>query len=176
MTFIASKTYAEKAAWDFVAKETPDFTLTTLCPPLIFGPVLHSNVSLDAVNTSNKQVEDFLAGKFRDQIPENYLFHWVDVRDCAVAHVRAMESQRMDGKRMVLGAGTFCNREIAAILRQNFPLLADKLPGEEIAGGGYPDGGVPKLDVAESVEVLGMSYRSLETSIVDLAHSLLAGH
>lgn len=29
----ASKTFAEKAAWDFVEKEKPNFTIATMCPP-----------------------------------------------------------------------------------------------------------------------------------------------
>lgn len=33
--YCASKAIAEKAAWDFVAKEKPQFALTTLCPPLV---------------------------------------------------------------------------------------------------------------------------------------------
>lgn len=36
----ASKTYAEKAAWDFVEKEKPNFTLATINPPLVFGPIV----------------------------------------------------------------------------------------------------------------------------------------
>jgi nucleoside-diphosphate-sugar epimerase len=30
----ASKTFAEKAAWDFIEKESPNFTLATMCPPV----------------------------------------------------------------------------------------------------------------------------------------------
>jgi len=36
----ASKTFAEKAAWDFVEKEKPNFTISTINPPLVFGPVV----------------------------------------------------------------------------------------------------------------------------------------
>jgi nucleoside-diphosphate-sugar epimerase len=36
----ASKTFAEKAAWDFVEKEKPNFTLSTINPPLVFGPIV----------------------------------------------------------------------------------------------------------------------------------------
>lgn len=31
----ASKTFAEKSAWEFVEKEKPNFTVTTLCPPMV---------------------------------------------------------------------------------------------------------------------------------------------
>lgn len=35
----ASKTFAEKAAWDFLEKEKPNFTLSTMCPPLVMGRI-----------------------------------------------------------------------------------------------------------------------------------------
>ena len=36
----ASKTFAEKAAWDFVENEKPNFTVSTINPPLVFGPIV----------------------------------------------------------------------------------------------------------------------------------------
>jgi nucleoside-diphosphate-sugar epimerase len=36
----ASKTFAEKAAWDFVEKEKPNFSLSTINPPMVFGPIV----------------------------------------------------------------------------------------------------------------------------------------
>lgn len=36
----ASKTFAEKAAWDFLEKEKPNFTLATINPPMVFGPIV----------------------------------------------------------------------------------------------------------------------------------------
>lgn len=38
----ASKTFAEKAAWEFVEKEKPNFALSTMCPPLVLGPIVRS--------------------------------------------------------------------------------------------------------------------------------------
>jgi hypothetical protein len=36
----ASKAFAEKAAWDFVEKEKPSFSLSTINPSLVFGPIV----------------------------------------------------------------------------------------------------------------------------------------
>lgn len=36
----ASKTFAEKAAWAFLEKEKPNFTISTMCPPLVLGPIV----------------------------------------------------------------------------------------------------------------------------------------
>ena len=56
-----SKTLAEKAAWEFVEKEKPNFALSTLNPPLVLGPVVHYLNSLDAINTSNARVRDMVS-------------------------------------------------------------------------------------------------------------------
>lgn len=67
---IASKTFAEKAAWEFVEKEKPNFTIATMCPPLVFGPIVHYLNDLKALNTSNERVRDFMAGKAKEEIPD----------------------------------------------------------------------------------------------------------
>lgn len=36
----ASKTFAERAAWEFLEKEKPNFTIATINPPLVFGPTV----------------------------------------------------------------------------------------------------------------------------------------
>lgn len=36
----ASKTFAEKASWDFLEKEKPNFTISTMNPPLVLGPIV----------------------------------------------------------------------------------------------------------------------------------------
>ena len=39
--YSASKTLAERAAWDFIATEKPAFDLTSILPVYNFGPYLH---------------------------------------------------------------------------------------------------------------------------------------
>lgn len=41
-----SKTFAEKAAWDFLEKEKPNFTIATINPPMVFGPVVSVSVAI----------------------------------------------------------------------------------------------------------------------------------
>lgn len=36
----ASKTFAEKASWDFLEKEKPNFSIATINPPMVFGPIV----------------------------------------------------------------------------------------------------------------------------------------
>lgn len=39
----ASKTFAEKAAWEFVQNEKPNFSLATINPPMVFGPIVRAH-------------------------------------------------------------------------------------------------------------------------------------
>ena len=103
----------------------------------------------------------------------NYLF--VDVRDLALAHVLAAEKDEAGGKRFFIVSGHFCNKEIAEIIREEFPELKDNLPtGDALQPGAYPEQGTYGFDSSRSKNVLGLTYRSLRESIVDTVKSLQA--
>jgi len=111
-TYVGSKCFAEKAAWDFVKNEKPAFRLVTLTPPLvhlfvppgarslaydmcsqIFGPVQQPVDSVKSLNQSSGKLYQFLDGSL-ETIPENIVYAWVDVRDVASASVTAIVSTR----------------------------------------------------------------------------------
>ncbi|KAH7370568.1 putative NADPH-dependent methylglyoxal reductase GRP2 [Rhexocercosporidium sp. MPI-PUGE-AT-0058] len=168
----ASKTFAEKAAWDFVEKEKPNFTLATMCPPLVLGPIVHYLNDLSTLNTSNQRVRNLIIGQNKESIPVTGVYLFTDVRDLALGHVKAMELPEAGGKRFFFTAGYFTNKQICEIIRKNFPEYRDQLPAEGVKGGDFPEGGVYGFDNKRSREVLGIEYRGLEESIVDLVKSL----
>ena len=83
-----SKVMAEKLAWDFHSKLPKEsrFDLIVLCPGLIVGPFL-----VKAPNETASLVTKLMTGKLpgcpRVMVP------WVDVRDVAVAHLKAVDSK-----------------------------------------------------------------------------------
>lgn len=129
-TYRASKTLAERAAWSFMEEEKPGFSLATLCPPYVFGPPIHAPESQAALNTSNAYFAMLMHGGWKQQLPPTGTWLWVDVRDIALAHVRAMEVPEAGGKRFFITAGHFDMKEVADIAKKNFPEYADKLPTE----------------------------------------------
>lgn len=173
-SYRVSKTLAERAGWDFVEKEKPKFDLATICPPLVFGPVVHHLNSLSAINTSNARFVDLIQGKMKDEIAPTGVHFWVDVRDVALAHVEAMERPTAGGQRFFVTAGKFSNREIVAAARKHFPELQDKLPAEAVKGGDFPEVGFPGYDNSRATKVLGIDWVSLEKSTVDTIKSLQA--
>lgn len=167
-----SKTFAEQAAWEFVDKEKPNFTLSTLNPPLVLGPIVHYLNSLSSINTSNELVLNMVQGKFKDEgLPPTRVLNWIDVRDIALAHVRAIEREEAAGKRFFCVADFFRNSDVADIIKKNFPDLADKLPDKyEPVPKEFPY----KIDNSRVKEVLGLQFNSFENCITDLVKSLQA--
>ncbi|KAL4807159.1 mitochondrial ribosomal protein subunit-domain-containing protein [Aspergillus unguis] len=169
-TYRASKTFAEKAAWDFVEKEKPNFDLATINPPLVLGPVVHYLTSLDAINTSNSRISSFVRGLSKDKLPPTGVFLWVDVRDVALAHVRTIEVPDA-GQRFFVTAGYYTNKDIVDIIRDAYPELEDRLPPKDAPSDLPKD--VYGYDNSKSTQVLGLKYRSLKESIVDTVKTLL---
>ena len=108
-------------------------------PPIVFGPIHPKLQTLDTLNTSNQRMRDMMLGKLQDQIPAAGVYIWVDVRDLALAHVRAAERPDAAGKRFVVTAGYYSNQEIADNIREQLPEMASKIATK---GGEFPEGGV----------------------------------
>ncbi|KAE8341586.1 hypothetical protein BDV24DRAFT_150993 [Aspergillus arachidicola] len=171
-TYRASKTFAEKAAWDFVEKEKPNFDIATINPPLVLGPVVPYLNSLDAVNTSNSRISNLVRGNNKDGLLPTGTFLWVDVHDVALAHVRAIEVSEAGGQRFFLVSGSYTNKDLADIIRDAYPQLEEKLPPKDSASDMPAD--VYGYNNKKSIEVLGIQYRSLKESVVDTVKSLLS--
>lgn len=166
----ASKKFAERAAWDFVASSAPNFTIATVNAPLILGPVAPWLESMDSINTSNERVRDLILGKWKQGLPGSVFWHWVDVRDVALAHVRAMTRPEAAGKRFLLCQGKMSNAEIAQIGIEEFPELRSKVP--EVLESDEPTT-LFDIDATQSKEVLGIEYRELRVTIVDAIKALI---
>ncbi|KAG0132046.1 hypothetical protein HOY82DRAFT_558725 [Tuber indicum] len=168
----ASKKLAEKAAWDFVERERPNFDIATINPPLVLGPVKPYVSSLSSLNTSNERVLDFIQGKAKNGAPPSGVYIWVDVRDLALSHILALENLEAGGKRFFITEGYFSNQKIIDVIRENFPQFVTGLPEEDQPNGGYPQD-LYKADNSRSKQLLGLTYRGLGLSITDLVQSLV---
>lgn len=94
----ASKTLAEKAAWDFV-KGNPDIALTTINPGAVFGPPMDARYG-----SSLELVEQLMTGKVPMAPPIDMVA--VDVRDVARMHVAAIDLEAAKGERFAAASGT----------------------------------------------------------------------
>jgi len=125
-SYTKSKTIAERAAWDFVAKENGKIELAVVNPVGVFGPVLGPDYS-----TSILLVQRLMDGAMPGT-PKLY-FGIVDVRDVADLHIRAMTSPAAKGERFLAVAGDFLSiQEIAKILKARMGEVAARVPVREL--------------------------------------------
>ncbi|KAG0561483.1 hypothetical protein KC19_9G067800 [Ceratodon purpureus] len=111
-SYVLSKTYAEKAAWDFV-EEHKNLNMVSINPVMVMGPTLQGTV-----NSTNSFPLDFLSGELKT-IP-NAVRGWIGVKDCAMAHILAYEKPEAHG-RYIVSESTLHFADLAAVLRKLFP-------------------------------------------------------
>jgi len=173
----AAQKFQEQAAWAFVEAHSPTFSLATINNSYTFGPIPRSLDTLErGVNTSNQRIYDLVRGAMVKGVePTAPVFTFVDVRDVALAHVRAMTKPEAAGKRFYVVGGFFSNHKICGIIRRHFSLeLYYNLPPleDELGNDDFPVlywG----FDNSRSMEVLNIKYRGLEDSVVDTVKSIL---
>lgn len=165
--------FAERTAWDFIKDEKPNFDLAVINNTYTFGPIPRHLPTLDALNTSNHRIRDMVQGKMKDGLqPTGPVFTFVDVRDVAQAHVRAMSLPEAGGHRWYLVAEHFSNKRLADIIREAHPELADRLPPKDSGVDDLPEK-VYGFNNAKSRDILGIKYKTLEESVADTVKSIL---
>ena len=124
--YMKSKTLAERAAWDFIAREGNGMELAVVNPVGIFGPALNGDLS-----TSIFLVKTMIEGKMPGT-PRLYL-GVVDVRDVADLHLRAMTDPAAAGERFLAVAGEAMSfHQMATVLRERLGPAAAKVPKREL--------------------------------------------
>jgi nucleoside-diphosphate-sugar epimerase len=124
--YVKSKTIAERAAWDFIAKEGGGLELAVVNPVAVYGPLLGKNLS-----TSVILVKRLLEGAMPG-CPKLY-FGVVDVRDVADLHIRAMADPRAGGERFLAIAGDCMSvRDMSLALRARLGDAARRAPTREV--------------------------------------------
>ena len=182
MPYTKSKTLAERAAWDFIAREGAGLELSVVNPVAVFGPVLGPDYA-----TSILLVERLMDGAMPG-VPRMCI-GVVDVRDVADLHLKAMLNPAARGERFLAVTGDFMWLvEIAKVLKARLGDAAKRVPTRELPNWLVklaalrepavkqiiPELGKWKNATSEKAQrVLGWSPRSREDSVVATAESLM---
>ena len=178
-----SKTLAERAAWDFMAREGGALELVTVNPGAVLGPVFGKDFSA-SIEIVKKLMDGSLPGLPR------FGFPLVDVRDIADLHVRAMVHPAAAGERFI-GAGPFYwMADVARVLKARLPASAARrvpsrtLPDWLIRASAMFDplvrsrlfelGKERPVSAEKARRVLGWSPRPNDEAIMATAESLIA--
>ncbi len=176
-----SKTLAERAAWDFVARGR-SFSLTTMLPAAVFGPT-RSASALGPLGLIGALLDGSAIA-----IPR-LGFEIVDVRDVAAAHLLAMTNARAEGQRFIVSGQLLWYGDIAGILRTHLGDDAASVPTVRLTDEEFRSLAcrsprlanlLPLLDrdlqhsSAKARRVLGWRSRPATRTIVDSARCLLS--
>ncbi|KAF5209265.1 hypothetical protein E0198_004542 [Clavispora lusitaniae] len=168
--YCGSKKFAEKAAWDFVEQEKPNFVLSAVNPVYVFGPQAFDALVTETLNTSAEIINSVLKAEGRNtEIPKAFA---VDVRDVGDAHIVAFEKDEAKGKRLLLSAGPFTQQTILDVLHKDFPEKTKDIPAGNPGGDKEAFKHFLTLDNSWTKSVLGFKLRSVEESIHDTAEQI----
>lgn len=182
--YYLSKTLAERAAWTFVKEQKPRFDLVAINPFIVIGPS-----QTKSVGTSNKLFLDLLGGVYPGIMSLTWGF--VDVREVAEAHVRAIEVPSASGRYLTAGETVTMRAIVELLARAGW--AGSKLPrlGMDCAMGDHAArlasymqpkgtgsylrthlGRVPRYDASKVQRELGITFRPVEASILDTMDDL----
>ena len=173
-----SKTIAERTAWDYVDGETGSPELAVVNPVGILGPVLGSDYSTSITLVQRLLDRDVPA------LPR-LSFSFVDVRDVADLHLRAMVDPAARGERFLAVAGApMWIADVAQVLRDRLGAAGARVPTRRLPDfvvrlapslrSFVPELGKTKIASADKArQVLGWQPRSNEEAIVASAESLI---
>jgi dihydroflavonol-4-reductase len=181
--YYLSKTLAEREAWSIINEEKAGFELVVINPFMVIGPSLSPSE-----NTSTQIFVDLAKGVY----PGIFALTWgfVDVRDVAEAHIRAMETSGASGRYLCAGE-RLSMREVVGIMRNagvggRLPRLSmDNAVGTSLVRllshfqpkgvGSYLRshiGRVPAYDNGKIRRDLGIAFRPARTSVQDTIDDL----
>jgi nucleoside-diphosphate-sugar epimerase len=178
-----SKTLAERAAWDFVAKLPSDrrFELAVINPGFVLGPLQNADPG-----TSGELIRKLMVREM-PACPE-IGFAPVDVRDVALAHRLAMERPEAAGNRYICAGEHLWVQDIAKILAAEFNPRGYRVPTGRLPywlmwiiarfdkavhlALGYV-GRKELVSAAKAQRELGWKMRPVKETIVDTAQTMI---
>ena len=178
-----SKTVAERAAWE-LADAQDRWTLVAVNPSLVVGPAINPHTSCESIDL----ILQYLDGTLKFGAP-NMGIGVVDIRDVAEAHLRAAFHPNAHG-RYVTSAHDSSLLEIGRVLHahygKQFPLPTNALPKWLLwLVGPFVNASLTRKVVSRNVNLpwsgdhkksqdeLGLTYRPLQESLVDMVQQLI---
>jgi nucleoside-diphosphate-sugar epimerase len=178
--YVRSKTLAEQAAWEHARAAGAEDRLATINPGAIIGPALSDDHSY-----SLQVIQRLLGGM---PAAPRLGFTFVDVRDVADLHLRALTTPAAGGERFIATDRFLWMPEVAKVLRERLGDAASKVPTRVapnlmIRVMALFDGSVRSVvgDLGKRTwfssekarSTLGWTTRPVEDSIEETARSLL---
>jgi len=179
-----SKVMAERAASGFVEEHRPAWDLVVINPFIVIGPSLSPGV-----NQSNQLFVDLLKGTYPGVM--NLVWGFVDVRDVAEAHVRAMQVPTAKGRYLCANQNVNMRELVELLAQRGYSGYALPSRGLDCALGDYAVkmmsylqpkgvgvylrtnvGRIPLFDNTKIRRDLGIEFRDVHQTILETMDDL----
>lgn len=177
LKYIASKVLAERAAWSWIEKNKPAFDLVTILPPLVWGQSPANDIFHFRDQTSTGYLLSAVTRAAAGGFGENEWLetcNFVDIRDIAEGHVKALVTPAASGERFILRGGAVTWQDVFDILNGN--------PIDGVAAAkGEPGKGRDTLSTTllcadKAGKILGVVYHPVKDTIHNaVAHAAKLG-
>jgi len=175
ISYCSGKKEGELAIWKFVKEESPSFSVTVFLPALIFGPVIQPVKSLDKLNYSSSVFYSLFNGS-NSTVPPTTFPSYIDVRDLAHAHIKALTTPEAANKRFLIGGTKMTYSAIVDTLRKlsesEIPELQGRLPAPSDEAENVT---FARVEAEEGNRVVGLEgkLRTMEQTFGDAAKRIL---
>ncbi|XP_067950105.1 uncharacterized protein [Watersipora subatra] len=178
------KAIAERAAWDFMKEQVPEgngMELSVVNPGFIIGPPLMKQDS-----TSIEVLKKLMKGEM--SLMPKISFACVDVRDAALAHIRAMVIKQASGSRHIVCKSSVWLKDMANIMSQEFNSQGFNISTSQASYvvvwlKSHFDQSVKRMlptvgkmfnfDTKRMSEVLLVEPREVKESLIEMGHSMI---
>ena len=167
VSYCVAKAESEKAIWKYVKNEKPSYSVSVLLPALIFGPPIQPITDLKKMNYSTDVFYSLFNGTYETTPPTSFP-SYIDVRDLAWAHVKALTTPAVWNQRFIVGGAQYSS-QIAVNALRTVTEIGGRLPkdNQEV---------VPVVkfgDVKEWNEKIGLVVRTAQETFGDGAKRIL---
>lgn len=168
--YAASKTFAEEEAWKIKKHKNTSWSLATICPPSIYGPVINTS-SPEEMNITSGWMYGLFSGQTKEVMETKFPFY-VDVRDVAEAHIKAILQESND--RFITSAGLYDFQKVVDFIHKKHSqdALFHQVPIGQ-PGNHLKSDQVYSLDSSKVKKELGVSFRSFEKTFGDTFRNCL---
>lgn len=169
--YCASKTLAERAAWEFVEKNKGKigWDLVVLNPPYVYGPMLQEVSSPDALNESMQEWYDAVV---KSAHPVKDLSEigseWVDVRDLAEAHTLSLQREAAGGERIIVSGGPWKWQDWVNAARK----FGADVPEGDTSYDAATTVHLTRYDVSKAARIFGIKYHTMDETTKDIVADL----
>ncbi|CCH60144.1 hypothetical protein TBLA_0C03410 [Henningerozyma blattae CBS 6284] len=178
--YYASKTFAEKEAWNFYKQgNLKNCKMCSINPDYVMGPRLFDEevVDVNSLNYSLQVINEFMDVGLDYKIDDRPMGRCIDVRDVTRAHIMAMENDSFIDKRIVLSNEIFSEPLILQYLYDEIPELHGKIPNPSKTiiqkSPKSDENRVVDVDYSKSAKLLNFQYIPLRQSVADTGKQLL---